>query len=32
MVAAEFERETEGKARGSRLLEVEGPLDNGVGN
>lgn len=31
-VAAEFERETEGKARGSRVLEVEGALDNGVGN
>jgi hypothetical protein len=31
-VAAEFVREMEGKADGSRLLEVEGALDNGDGN
>lgn len=31
-VATEFVREIEGKAGGSRLLEVEGALDNGGGN
>jgi hypothetical protein len=31
-VAAEFERETEGGRGGSRLLAVEGTLDNGDGN
>jgi len=31
-VATEFVREMEGKARDSRLLEVEGALDNGEGN